>query len=451
MRILVVDDDENIVHSLSWLLKKNGLEVDTALDGKAGVSLALKNKYDVVFLDVMMPGIDGLQALEKLADRLPALKVFMISGHADLSVAVKATRLGAYDFLEKPLNPEKVLIEIKKLREQVHLKNHVDRLQEMVEFDHQMLGISEAMRALKATIEIAAPSEGRILIYGENGTGKELVSREIHDKSRRALFPFIQLNCAALPRELIESELFGYEKGAFTGAQKAKPGLIEQAEGGSLLLDEVGDMMLETQAKLLRVLQENTFYRVGGTTPHRFDVRILAATNKNLEEEIVQGRFRQDLYYRLNVIPIVVPPLRERQTDIPLLARHFLSVFCHKNHKAEKNIADLAIKSLHRYSWPGNIRELKNTMERLAIMVQEKTIQKHHVDSVLSSGSVPEPFFAETQNSLSLKEQMNGFERALLQQTYDRCEGNVSQMAKVLKTDRANLYRKLVRYQIKTH
>ena len=452
MRILVVDDEKNICDSLAWTLGREGHEVATCSDGEEALQATLGERYDIVFMDVMMPGMGGLEALEKLLTRHPNTRVIMISGQADITTAVQATKLGAYDFLEKPLNPEKVLLEVNRIREQMQAKSEIDELKKLVDLDHQMIGESPPMQRLREIILQAAPSDGRILIFGENGTGKELVAREIHKNSHRAKGPFVQLNCAAIPRELIESELFGYEKGAFTGAHRRKPGLIEQAEGGTLFLDEIGDMALETQAKLLRVLQENEFYRVGSTSPKKFDVRIVSATNKDLAEEIRAGRFREDLYFRLNVIPIRVPTLRERLEDIPPLVHHFLNVYSLKNGKKPKKPTPEAIARLQQHHWPGNIRELKNTMERLAIMTSGEVITAADVDSVLGAEPSQKDLSTqkETDQSLPLRERVEKFEESILLQAFNEYGGNISRMAHALQTDRANLYKKLKKYGIKT-
>jgi two-component system, NtrC family, nitrogen regulation response regulator NtrX len=445
MRILVVDDDENIVSSLKWLLEREEHQVTTGQNGSQAVQCCKENLFDAAFLDVVMPGMGGLEALQQILVEQPEIKIFMISGNADISIAVKATKLGAYDFLEKPLNPERVLVELEKLNKHHQAINRVKDLRKWIELEFQMIGASLAMQQLREMIDKAAPTDGRILIRGENGTGKELVAREIHRKSLRANQAFVQLNCAALPKDLIESELFGYEKGAFTGAHKRKPGLIEQAEGGTLLLDEVGDMALETQAKLLRVLQENQFTRLGGVKPHEFDVRILAATNKNLEVEIENQRFRPDLFYRLNVIPIYVPSLNERIQDIPKLAEHFLALYCKKNGKRKPLLSEEAMLTLKNCIWRGNVRELKNIMERLAIMTSVDIIRQKDVNNVLGKNVSSNK---EIQ-SQSLKDHIQHFERDLLQKAFDQYDGNVTHIAEALKTDRANLYRKLQRYGIK--
>jgi len=456
MRILIVDDAPNIRTSLKSLLEDNGYDTFTSETGEKALKIVSEEHFDLMLLDVKLPGIDGLQTLAKLQQVRPQLKVIMISGHADLEMAVKATRLGAYNFLEKPLNPEKVLLEVKNLKDRKQMENEVVNLKKIVDLDYRMIGTSSAMQQLRDDIERAAPSESRILIRGENGTGKELVAREIHQRSFRANKPFIKVNCAAIPKELIESELFGHEKGSFTGAIKKKIGVFEEANDGSLLLDEIGDMSLETQAKLLRVLQENEFMRVGGISLIRFNIRIISATNKDLHQEIKAGHFREDLYFRLNVIPIRVPPLRKRKEDIPLLVRHFLDAYCQKNEKKIKEIDDDALQPFMEYDWPGNIRELKNLIERLVIMTESDHISCRDVVSTLPEISnavkmeyLEEPIMTGDDSHLPLREQIENFEKKLLRREFAHVNGNVTHLAEKLKTDRANLHRKLKKYGIK--
>ncbi|MDZ7376073.1 MAG: sigma-54 dependent transcriptional regulator, partial [candidate division KSB1 bacterium] len=368
LRILIIDDDPKIAESLSDFLGEMGHQTQACGDGESGLQIATEEHFDLIFLDVRLPRMDGLQVLEQLKRLRPDQRVIMISGHGELEIAVKATKLGADNFLEKPLHPDKLLLEVKNVERQQSLLNEMATLRKLVDFDYEMVGNSPAMQRLRQEIDRAAPTESRILIYGENGSGKELVARAIHQKSHRHHKPFIKVNCAAIPKELIESELFGYEKGAFTGASKRKNGLIEEADGGTLLLDEVGDLSPESQAKLLRVLQENEFVRVGGTQPVRFDVRIISATNKDLQQQMQQGSFREDLFFRLNVIPIRVPALRERREDIPILVRHFINLYCMKNGKRPIQVSEAALQPLMHYQWRGNVRELKNFIERLLIM-----------------------------------------------------------------------------------
>lgn len=450
MRILVIDDDKNIRDSLHWLLEKQGHDITLCTSGEEALQCVEAEIYDLAFCDVMMPGMGGLKALEQMLSLQPQLHVIMISGQADIPTAVHATKIGAYDFMEKPLNPEKVLLEVKKLEKQHNVQAEVEKLKHWVDLDYRMIGRSPKMQELMETIRRVAPTEGRVLIFGENGTGKELVARETHKQSGRQ-GRFVQLNCAALPKELIESELFGYEKGAFTGAHKRKIGMIEEAEGGTLLLDEIGDMAAETQAKLLRVLQENEFTRVGSTKPQKFDVRIIAATNKHLQGEIDKGNFRQDLYFRLNVIPIYIPPLRERTQDIADLVQHFLKLYAMKNGKKAKVITPTAMQKLMSYKWPGNIRELRNIIERLSIMIQGDEIDIEDVENVLglSTPQTSSPGSSQNIVELPLKDQLYEFERHILQRAFESYDGNVSHIASALQTDRANLHKKLKKYGIK--
>lgn len=454
LKILIIDDERNIGASLSGFLADNGHRAKICNDGISGLQTAVDEYFDLIFLDVMLPGKDGLQVLEQLKKAKPDQKVIMISGHADLQIAVKATRLGAYNFLEKPLNPDKVLLEVQNIESQQQMLKEMANLKKLVEFDYQMVGNSPAMERLRQEIERAAPSDGRILIHGENGTGKELVAREIHQKSNRKYKPFVKVNCAAIPKDLIESELFGHEKGAFTGAIRKKIGMFEEANEGTLLLDEVGDLSLESQAKLLRVLQESEFLRVGGTTPIQFDIRIISATNKDLHQEIQHGDFREDLFFRLNVIPVRVPSLRERKEDIPILARHFISNYCLRNGKKQVNITDEALLPLINFSWAGNVRELKNFIERLMIMTDADEIRSHDVMMLLPESYAQQylPLAPSQQfgsEGASLRERVENFERQILLQEFKKAEGNVSRMAINLQTDRPNLHRKLKRYGIK--
>lgn len=454
LKIVIIDDERNLASSLAGLLADAGHQTRICYDGPTGLQTALDEHFDLVFLDVMLPGKNGIEVLEQLKLAKPDQQVIMISGHADLALAVKATKLGAYNFLEKPLHPDRVLLEVKNIERHHHLRREMAQLRQLVDYDYQMVGNSPAMEKLRQEILRAAPSDGRILIYGENGTGKELVARQIHQASYRQQQPFVKVNCAAIPRELIESELFGHEKGAFTGAIKKKIGLFEEAHGGTLLLDEVGDLSPESQAKLLRVLQENEFLRVGGTNPIRFDVRIISATNKNLQQQIQQGLFREDLFFRLNVIPIRVPALKERKEDIPLLARHFIATYCLKNGKRPIGIAEDALQPMLDYPWPGNVRELKNFMERLAIMTDGDQIQVPDVLAALPESyarqfaPLPGAGPAVTEGA-SLRDRLEHFERQLLWQEFRKAEGNVSRMAAALQTDRPNLHRKLKKYGIK--
>lgn len=450
MNILIVDDEKNISDALAWVLRNNGHRVSTAGSGEEGLTLLADEPFELIFLDVVMPGMGGLAFLEKIKSVGHKATVIMISGQADLSLAVQATKLGAFDFLEKPLHAEKILLTVKNLTEQLQARTELSRLKEWADDERTMIGRSLVMQELNSLIDRIAPTDGRVLIHGENGSGKELAAHLLHMKSSRSQKPFMQLNCAALPRDLIESELFGYEKGAFTGAFQRKIGLIEQAQGGTLLLDEIADMALETQAKLLRILQENTFTRVGGGAAIKFDVRFLSATNKDLAVEIEQGRFRQDLFYRLNVLPLRIPPLRERTADISDLARYFLQRYCRRNGKKTKVLLSDAELLLQQYPWPGNVRELGNLMERIVIMTDSTEIDAVALRRILPPPTEETPGrTAQVDQTAGLKEQMSRFEKAILSQGLSDCSGNISRLAERLQTDRANLYKKLRQYGLK--
>ena len=454
MRILIIDDEPNIGKTLAGFLSDLGHETATCFEGKSGLQKALDENFDLIFLDVKLPDINGLEILQQVKAARPSLSIIMISGEADLQTAVKATKLGAYNFLEKPLNPDRLTLEVKNLDRQQKMMREFSDLKKLVESEYQLIGKSTAMAKVRQEIERAAPSDGRILIFGENGTGKELVAREIHQRSQRRNGPFVKVNCAAIPKDLIESELFGHEKGAFTGAIRRKSGLFEEANGGTLLLDEVGDLSLESQAKLLRVLQENEFNRVGGTAPVKFNARIISATNKNLPEEISRGNFREDLFFRLNVIPIQVPPLRERKEDITLLIRHFIRNYSLKNGKKQKMISPDALSLFFEYDWPGNVRELKNFIERLVIMIDGDEILPDHVQAFFPDVSLRQTTKNDfshylSNDEMSLKDKLREFEKELLLREFEKTAGNISRMAANLKTDRPNLHRKLKKYGIK--
>jgi len=462
LHILVVDDDANIGGTLSGLLRDLGHQTSTCTSGEQALELLPREAFDLMFLDVRLPGIDGLATLQQLQETGLSIPTIMISGHAEIDTAVKAVRLGAYNFLEKPLQPERVVLEVKNFAERKQLEQERNQLRQRLGGDGEMVGQSTTMQQLRDAIRKAAPSEARVLITGENGTGKELVAEAIHRQSKRSQAPFVRVNCAAIPRELIESELFGHERGAFTGATRRKIGLIEQAHTGTIFLDEIGDMSLDTQAKLLRVLQENELLRVGGTQPIRFDVRVIAATNKNLDKEIQVGNFRDDLFFRIAVIPIHVPPLRERREDILVLATYFLNQLAQAYGRRPKRLSPDAVAVLENYQWPGNVRELRNIIERLMIMGEAETISAEQVRQALPMFDVPiSASVASTQSNgeathhleadeaLSLRDRVENFERRLLARVFEEVKGNVSEMARRLRTDRANLHRKLQRYNIK--
>jgi two-component system nitrogen regulation response regulator NtrX len=397
-----------------------------------------------------MPGMNGMEALSRIRDIYPDQLVVMMSGHGTIETAVKATKLGAYDFIEKPLSIEKVLLCIQNAVKVGQLVEENRQLKERIGKEHEMIGNSKPIKELKHQIKIAAPTSGWILITGENGTGKELVARSIHYNSRRHDKPFVEVNCAAIPEELIESELFGHEKGSFTGATTQRRGKFDQAHQGTLFLDEIGDMSLKTQAKVLRILQEHKFERVGGNKTIEVDVRVIAATNKDLEKEIAIGNFRKDLYYRLNVIPFHVPPLRERKSDIPQLASHFLEYFCSKESRETKRLDDESIQAIINYPWPGNVRELKNLIERLVIMSPGNTITRSQLPQAIGSSQLatPKDLNLAGLTSNTFRTAKEEFEKEFLIQKLEENDWNVSRTAEAVDIERSNLHRKIKTYGI---
>ncbi len=367
MKILIIDDERAIRGALKEILTDEGYEVEVAEDGAGGCAAALKERFDAIFCDIKMPGMEGTEVLSKLVAEGVESPIIMISGHADIETAVRCIKDGAFDFIQKPLDLNRILITIKNATDKANLVKDNKILKKKV-YGQQMIGSSEALEHIRRMIEKVAPTDARVLITGPNGSGKELVARSLHQQSLRSSMPYIEVNCAAIPSELIESELFGHEKGSFTSAIKQHKGKFEQADGGTLLLDEVGDMSLPAQAKVLRVLQEKKLSRVGSDKDIEVNVRVIAATNKNLQEEIAKGNFREDLYYRLNAIHIKVPGLDDRKSDIPELARYFICQICSESGKPEREISEEALKLLMEKNWPGNIRELRNVMERLLIL-----------------------------------------------------------------------------------
>jgi two-component system nitrogen regulation response regulator NtrX len=450
-RILVVDDEEGVRTSLRNVLKDEGYAVDLAESGEACLDLVRTRPYHAVLLDVWLPGRDGLSILEELAALPSPPRVIMISGHADVPVAHRAGRLGAYDFIEKPLSLEKVAITLRNAVSDKKKDNRIRSLRERIGDDNTLIGESAIIGELRRQIAVTAPTQGRVLIFGENGTGKELVARMIHAMSLRAEEPFVEMNCAAIPEDLIESELFGHMKGSYTGATEDKPGRFLLADGGTLFLDEIGDMSMRTQAKVLRALQEQAFEPVGGTTL-RVDVRVIAATNKDLTREIAAGRFREDLYFRLNVLPLRVPPLRERAEDIPALASHFVEHFS-RQYGRTKTIAPEAIPVLQEYRWPGNVRELKNMIERLVILVPGDRIALSDLTQALRSESSPHAGPAPRPDPIprfaTLKEGREDFERRFIQKKLEEAGGNVVRAAELLGLERSNLYRKMRAFKIR--
>jgi two-component system nitrogen regulation response regulator NtrX len=437
--VLIVDDEEGIRRTLAGVLEDEGLSVDVAASGEDCLRAFERRVFACVLLDVWLPGIDGIETLERLKTSYPETAVIMISGHGSIETAVRATRLGALDFIEKPLQIERTILAIRNALRQRHLEAENQRLREQLD-DYAMIGAGVSMRALRQQIAVAAPTGGRILIYGESGTGKELVARAIHRESARASMPFVELNCAAIPEELIESELFGHTKGAFTGATQAKRGKFEQADGGTLLLDEVGDMSLKVQAKVLRVLEEQRFEPVGSNVPIKVDVRIIAATNKRLDEEIERGTFRADLFYRLNVIPFEVPPLREHQEDIPLLVDHFNRKYSSEYNRPPKVFTDDALERLSSYDWPGNVRELRNAVERVVIMTAKEEVRADDLPTPGSADGVATP---TRLDFASYKEGRDAYERNYILRKLAECDGNITRTAEAMSIDRSHLYRRM--------
>jgi two-component system, NtrC family, nitrogen regulation response regulator NtrX len=436
--ILIVDDERGIRETLRAVLEDDGFVAEAVATGEECLKAAERRAYGCILLDVWLPGMDGLETLKQLRAAGSEAAVVIISGHGNVETAVRATKLGAFDFIEKPLSIEKTVLTVRNALRQRRLERlNADLTAELAK-EYAMVGESVAMRALRKQISVVAPTDGRVLIYGESGTGKELVARSIHAQSHRSAAPLVELNSAAIPEELIESELFGHVKGAFTGATTAKKGKFELADGATIFLDEVGDMSAKVQAKVLRVLEEQRFEPVGSGTAITVDVRVLAATNKRLDEEIERGHFRADLFYRLNVIPFELPPLRERLEDVPLLVDHFNTIFSQAYGKTPKEFHPEALEDLQNYFWPGNVRELKNTIERVVIM---------HGDVKVSAGDLPprgkDEAPAASFRFPSFKEATDAYHREFIQRKLEETEGNVSRAAELMGVDRSHLYRRM--------
>jgi two-component system nitrogen regulation response regulator NtrX len=441
--ILIVDDEPGVRSALGGVLRDEGYEVDAVDTGEACLERLGRQGYDVVVLDIWMPGMDGLATLARMRERQIDSQVVIISGHGNIESAVRAIKMGAFDFVEKPLSLEKTVLVVRNALRQRTLEVENRALRARVDAQHTMIGESYGMAQLREQVAMAAPTNGRVLIYGENGTGKELVARNIHQMSRRRTAPFVEVNCAAIPEELIESELFGHVRGAFTGAVADRRGKFEAAHGGTIFLDEIADMSLKTQAKVLRVLQEQVMEAVGGSTRIRVDARVLAATNKDLTAEIRAGRFREDLYFRLNVVPIFVPPLRDRQEDIPLLADHFMAMLAREYGRRPKTFEADAVIALQQYAWPGNVRELRNVVERLMIMVPGERISSRDLsflEQTLAAGTEPR---TQVAASTPLHEARDQFERDYILRALAAQQGNISRTADALGIERSNLYRKM--------
>jgi DNA-binding NtrC family response regulator len=452
--VLIIDDEPNIRRMVGALLAGEGYEVRDAQDGAAGIARALEAEPDALLLDLMIPGdLDGLATLARLRESLPEVPVIMMSGRAGLSDAVKATKLGAFNFLEKPLSPEGVLLALSSALELRQARREAKVLRADLGLSGEMIGESPGMQQVRALIARVAPTDSRVLITGESGTGKELVAVAIHGGSPRRDRPFVRVNCAAIPRDLVESEMFGHERGAFTGATDRRIGRFELAHRGTLFLDEVGDLGAEAQAKLLRAIEAREIERVGGGKPIRVDVRIVSATNKDLIRASAEGAFRDDLLFRLNVIPIPIPPLRERPTDIPALVRHFSALHRMRTGQAMPSWADEAVVALTRYTWPGNIRELANIVERLAILHAGRTVTHNDIAAVLpleraTRLTPPTPLPDPALLDHSLSDTLDDYERTLIARALSVTGGNVAEAARRLKTDRPNLYRRMRRLGI---
>ena len=456
-RILVIDDEKAIRDSLKMILEYDGYECLLAPSGQDGLSTISHDAPDLVILDIKMPGLDGLEVLRKIRALDSGMPVVMISGHGTVSTAVEATKLGAFDFLEKPLSTERVTVTIRNALRQRELtdtqlelanENKGWRRAAEVRVRHEMIGESQALSTVLSQIQRAAPVRSAVLIQGESGVGKELVARAIHKNSSRVSKRFIQVNCAAIPDELIESELFGHEKGSFTGASEKQVGKFEQADQGTIFLDEIADMSLKTQAKVLRVLQEGEVERLGSSKTINVDVRVLAATNKDLQKVIGKGEFREDLFFRLSVIPIYVPPLRERREDIRLLVHHFAGLLCKENDLQLKPFSKGALDALSRHHWRGNIRELRNAIERLLVMVSAESIGVDEVQAVLAAGVLPAATETTVSSASTLRDFKETSERAFLVTKLRELDWNISKTAALIETPRSNLYKKLEHYRI---
>jgi two-component system nitrogen regulation response regulator NtrX len=441
--ILIIDDDKSVRESLKMILEYDRYEVEFAENGEQGLQKIDRMPVDVVLLDIKMSGMDGIEVLTKIRQKNEKIPVVMISGHGTIETAVEATKLGAFDFLSKPLDRDKLLVTVRNAIQQAKLSDDYEKLQESVEGKRRILGESEKIKEVLAIINQVASADARVLITGENGTGKELIARAIHRASKRNAKQFVEVNCAAIPSEMIESELFGHEKGSFTGATAQRIGKFEQADGGMLFLDEIGDMSLQAQAKVLRALEEGTIERVGGSKLISVDVRVLSATNKKLEEEIGKGNFRSDLFHRINVIPIHAPALRDHRDDIPILVQSFIDDVCSRNGIARKSISSEAINVLLRHNWPGNVRELKNAVERLVILSHGTSIDISVLDSFGNTGSLDSGLLDVSGTFQEFKERA---EAAFIKKQLEIYKWNVTKAAEAMEIQRSHLYTKMKRY-----
>ena len=443
--ILIIDDETSICQSLQGILEDEGYSVVTAYSGEEGIRCVASDPIDLVFLDILMPGgFDGLETLRRIKQISPDTEVIMITGHGTFELALEAGSMGALDFLGKPLSLDVILDKVEEVVQKIELR-HTEVVQESGDFERPIIGTSWPMQEILTKIRQIAPTNGRVLITGESGTGKELVAYAIHQLSLRHKATFIKVNCAAIPKDLIESELFGHERGAFTGASSRRIGKFEQADGGTIFLDEIADMSPSTQAKVLRVLEEQEFERVGSRQTIHVDVRVISATNKNLQDEIQNDNFREDLYYRLNVVPLHILPLRERVADLPLLIDHFLSRFCRENQKPKMTLHENALEILSGYGWPGNVRELRNMMERLAILCPHETIEVDDLPVELNHHDGLPQISAETL----LRGAKNEFEHHFIRNCLETNDWNITETARQLGIERTNLHRKMRQYNIK--
>jgi two-component system, NtrC family, nitrogen regulation response regulator NtrX len=445
-RLLVVDDEKGIRNALVQVFEYEGHVVQAAEDGPEGLLAVPSFRPDVIFLDVKMPGMDGLDVLARLTAEAPGVVVIMISGHGTIDTAIEATRKGAYDFLEKPLDTDRLLVTLRRALELKGLTESIADLRSQVESRHEIVGSSYQVRQVVERIEKVAPTEARVLITGENGTGKELVARAVHRLSPRSSAPFVEVNCAAIPTELIESALFGHMKGSFTGAVADRAGKFEQADGGTLFLDEIGDMSLDAQAKVLRVLEQGVLTRVGGVRTIAVDVRVIAATNKDLDQAIADGEFREDLFYRLNVVPVRIPPLRERREDVPMLVRHFVGQLSKRDGVAPKSFTKDAVDRLRSLAWPGNVRELRNTVERLLILCGGEEVRAEDVDLLVPGRLGGRSDAGALLAFETFGEFKDRAEQAYIMHKLRENDWNVAETARRIDMPRSNLYKKIERY-----
>ncbi len=447
-RLLVVDDESGVRGALAQLFEYEGHEVRQAENGREGITLAMEFMPDVIFLDVKMPGLDGLDVLARLREDDPSALVVMISGHGTIDTAIEATRKGAYDFLEKPLDTDRLLVTLSRALQLRGLTASMADLRNQVESRYEIVGNSYPLRQVLERVERVAPTEARVLVTGENGTGKELIARAIHRLSPRFDRPFVEVNCAAIPSELIESALFGHIKGSFTGAVADRAGKFEQADTGTLFLDEIGDMSPDAQAKVLRALEQGVITRVGSSKSVDVDVRVIAATNKDLESRIDDGHFREDLFYRLNVVPIHVPPLRERREDIPMLVQHFSAIMAKRDGMPRRQFETAAIERLKTLSWPGNVRELRNTVERLLILAAGDVVSVGDVERLASGRSASGGLGGELLATENFSDFKDGAERAYILQKLRENDWNVAETARRIDMPRSNLYKKIEKYEL---